>query len=268
MSRVPPSLALLAVAALLSACGKANPSASTPKNARGTSSADRARAQALVRAVNLTAAEVPGFSVSDKKRERESPTERRLKAKLSECVHPIAETPVAEASSPEFKREAGIASASVQSEVTVAASRAVAARELAKARSSRTRSCVSHYIGLLVHLQTHPGASFGKVSLVQRIPSAPGADGSFAWRISVPVTSHDLTLGLYFDIFGFVSGANEVTLFVSTVPVPPPADVEKHLFSLLLQKAKAAENGHVPGPGRSGPNPTGRSGPNPDITSS
>ena len=267
MSRVPPSLALLAVAALLGGCGKANPSAPTAKGSHGASSAEEARARALARAVNLTAAEVPGFSVSDKKKEHESPTERRLKAKLNECVHPVTATPLAEASSPEFKREAGIASASVQSEVTVAASRAVAARELAKARSSHTRNCVSHYIGLLVHLQTQHGASFGKVSLVQRTPSAPGADGSFAWRISVPVSAHGITLALYFDIFGFVSGANEVTLFVSTVPIPPPDEVEKHLFSLLLQKAKAAENGHVPsGPGA--PGGPGRSVPNPNITSS
>ena len=256
MSRVPPSLALLAVGAVLGACGKANPSASTAPHSPAASSADRARARALVRAVNLTAAEVPGFSVSDKKKERESPTERRLKAKLDECVHPVTTAPLAEASSPQFKREAGLVSASVQSEVTVAASRAVAARELANARSGHTRSCVSHYIALLVQQQAHHGASFGKVSIVQRIPPAPGTDGSFAWRISVPVTTHGITLALYFDIFAFVSGANEVTLFVSTVPVPPPAAVEKHLFSLLLQKAKAAENGHLPnGPGRAAPNP-------------
>ncbi|HTY95708.1 MAG TPA: hypothetical protein VMB91_01620 [Solirubrobacteraceae bacterium] len=258
MSRVPPCLALLAAAALLGACGKANPSASTTAHPRAPSSGDRARARALVRAVNLTAAEVPGFSVSDKRKEHESPAERRLKAKLNECVHPIAQTPLAEASSPEFKREAGIASASVQSEVTVAANRAVAARELAKARSSRTRNCVSHYVELLVHSQSHPGARFGKVSLVQRIPPAPGTDGSFAWRISVPVTAHGLTLALYFDIFAFVSGANEVTLFVSTVPIPPPAGIESHLFALLLAKAKAAEGGHAPG----------GSEPNPNITSS
>ena len=102
---------------------------------------------------------------------------------------------------------------------------------------------MSRYIGELVHSKTHPGSTFGSISLVQRIPPAPGADGSFAWRISVPVTAHGITLAIYFDIFGFVSNANEVTLFVTGLPIPPPAQVEARLYSLLLERTKAAEKG-------------------------
>jgi hypothetical protein len=134
----------------------------------------------------------------------------------------------------------------------------VAARELALVRSRRTRLCVSRYIQLLVRAQTHPGASFGAVSVVQRTPPAPGADGSFAWRISMPIATHGIRLGIYFDIFGFVSGPNEVTLFVSGVPIPPPARAEEQLFSLLLERTKAAEKGQLASP----------AGPNPNVTTS
>ncbi|HTQ67694.1 MAG TPA: hypothetical protein VMI13_03295 [Solirubrobacteraceae bacterium] len=248
MTRLGPTLALLAAAGLMAACGKAEPSTSTGKRPSGTSSTARAHALALARAVNLTAADVPGFVAHTKAKDHESPGERELKAKLQACVHTVSDTPVAEVGSQQFQREAGLVTASVQSEVTVASSTSVAARELALARSKRTRDCVSRYVGLLVRAQRHPGASFGAVSLVQRIPPAPGADGSFAWRISVPITVHGVTLAIYFDIFGFVSGANEVTLFVSGVPIPPPAQVEAHLFSVLLERTRAAERGRTPSP--------------------
>ncbi len=258
MTRLPPFLALLGAVGLLAACGKSYPTASTGKRASGSSSAARAAALALARAINLTAADVPGFVAAGREKEYETPAQRRLKAKLEECVHPGSATPLAEAGSPNFQSQAGLTSASVQSEVTVASSAAIAAQELALVRSKRTRDCVSHYTGLLVRGQSHLGASFGAVSLVQRIPPAPGAGGSFAWRISVPFTAHGITLAVYFDVFGFVSGAEEVTLFVSELPVAPPARVEERLFSLLLERTKAAGKGR----------PARPAGPNPNITSS
>jgi hypothetical protein len=258
MTRLARSLALLATVGLLAACGKADPSTSTAKRASTASRAERARALGLARAINLTAADVPGFHASSKQKEHESPSEKRLKRKLAACVHPVTAAPVAEAGSPNFKRESGLASASVQSEVTVASSAAVAAKELSLVRSPRTRQCVSRYIQLIVRAKTHPGASFGAVSVVQRTPPAPGADGSFAWRISMPIKARGITLGIYFDIFGFVSGPNEVTLFVSGVPIPPPARAEEQLFSLLLERTKAGGKGH----------PASPAGPNPNATSS
>ena len=74
----------------------------------------------------------------------------------------------------------------------------------------------------------------------------------------MPIDAHGITLGVYFDIFGFVSGPNEVTLFVSGVPVPPPARAEEQLFSVLLERTKAAEKGQHASP----------AGPNPNVTSS
>jgi hypothetical protein len=74
----------------------------------------------------------------------------------------------------------------------------------------------------------------------------------------MPIATHGIRLGIYFDIFGFVSGPNEVTLFVSGVPVPPPARAEEQLFSLLLERTKAAEKGQLASP----------SGPNPNVTTS
>ena len=244
MSRLAPTLALLAATGLVCGCGKqAGSTSSASKPSAGSSQQGRARAQAYTQAVNLTAADVPGFSVSDSNKAAETPAEKHFKRKLEECVHPVSSKPVAEASSHEFAREVGLVHQSVQSEVTVAQSSEVAARELAVIRSRRTRSCVLRYFTLLVKSQPHPGGSFGHVSLVQRTPPAPGTDGSFAWRISVAITVRRVTVPLYFDIFSFVVDANEVSLFASGLPIPFPPGAEAQLFSLLLERAKAPAKG-------------------------
>ena len=250
MSRATPTIALLAVAAVLGGCGKqGGAGASTHQPSASNSHTSRAQARAYIGAVNLTAADVPGFVVSNSGQKTESPAEKRLKRKLEDCVHPVSSAPVAEASSPEFARELGLLRESVQSEVTVTQSAKAAIRELALIRSERARACVLHYFELLVKAQQTPGSSFGHVSLVQRTPPAPGADGSFAWRISVAITVRRVTVPLYFDVFGFVVGANEVSLFASGLPLPFPPEEEAKLYSLLLERAKTP----APGPRKKHP---------------
>jgi hypothetical protein len=252
MSRVAPTIALLGVAALLASCGKGSGSAPSKQQPSASNSRlSRAHAQSYIGAVNLTAADVPGFTVSSSKKEAETPAEKRFKRKLEQCVHPVSSKSVGEGSSPEFTRELGLVRESVQSEVTVTQSPVVATRELALIRSRRARSCVLRYFSLLVKAQQRPGSSFGHVSLVQRTPPAPGADGSFAWRISVAITVRRVTVPLYFDVFGFIVGANEVSMFASGLPLPFPPHEEANLFSLLLERAKApAQGGREKHPGK------------------
>jgi hypothetical protein len=236
MGRPAASLALLAAAALTGGCG----TSSTGRSAgRRTTPTGPVQARAYAHAVNLTAADVPGFTASSSKKEPETPAEKRLKEKLQDCIHPVVSAPLAEVSSPEFTRELGIVHQSVQSEVTVASSPAAASRELAQIRTRRTRACVSRYFELLVKSQSHAGERVGPVSLIQRIPPAPGASGSFAWRISLALTVRRVQVPVYFDVFGFVVEANQVTLFASGLPIPLAPAAEAHLFSLLLERAKA-----------------------------
>ena len=111
MTRLAPSLALLAAVGLLAACGKSDTTGldrqASPPGARAPSVP---RALALARAVNLTAADVPGFVASSEQKEHESPAEKRLRAKLDRACIPISTTPLAEAGSPNFQRRARLAS--------------------------------------------------------------------------------------------------------------------------------------------------------------
>jgi hypothetical protein len=255
MGRPAACIALLAAAALTGGCG----ATSTGRSAgRRAATSGLAQARAYAHAVNLTAADVPGFTASSSKKEPETPAEKHLKEKLQDCVHPVVSAPLAEVSSPQFTRELGLVHQSVQSEVTVASSPAAASRELAQIRTRRTRACVSRYFGLLVRSQSHSRERVGPVSLIQRTPPAPGASGSFAWRISVALAVRRVQVPVYFDVFGFVVDANEVTLFASGLPIPLSPAAEAHLFSLLLERAKAPL----------GPHGERRTGKRPKVTTS
>lgn len=200
----------------------------------------KAQATVFARAVNLNVADVPGFKVSSApETQHETAAEKRLEHDLQRCVHAASGEGLVEESSREFERESSAGYQSVQSEVTVVRTAALAAKELAVIRGSRTRACVSHEFDLLLKVQKYRGATISPVSVVQSTPSAPGAEGSFAWRISVTITVRGLRLPFYVDILGFAYGPAEVSLFTTSFPRSFPAATEQRLFSLLVDRAKA-----------------------------
>jgi len=189
---------------------------------------------------------VPGFKVHSE-HEHETAAEKRLEHEMLRCVgalgshYGIVEGShgVVEMGSKEFGRETNTGDESVQSEVTVARTPALAAKELAAIRSAHVRACLSHYLDLLFKSPKYHGSTVSPVSISQATPPAPGATGSFAWRITTTITLHSITIPIYIDIFGFVEGSAEVSLFTAGVPRPFPAATEERLFSLLLTRAKA-----------------------------
>jgi hypothetical protein len=250
------TLALLLVGALLGACGRSNPTAvstvtvqastggshtrtqQAPPTPGGGSSA-KTQALAFARAVNLTAADVPGFKPSTE-HHSETGAEKRRERELQGCAGTGLEAgeSIAQESSPDFKLERGILDLSVNSEVSVARTPALAAKELATVRSSHFRTCLTQYLDLLFKEQDRPGTTVGPISIVQGTPPAPGASGSFGWRITATITARGVKLPFYQDMLGFVYGSAEVSLVSSGALRPFPATIEQQLFSLLLERAK------------------------------
>ena len=70
-------------------------------------------------------------------------------------------------------------------------------------------------------------------------PHAPGANGSFGWRITATFAVGRIPLSLYVDILGFILGPARVTLVSSGVLRPFPAAVQQRLYELLLARARA-----------------------------
>jgi hypothetical protein len=217
------------------------PSAQRPAHA----SAAVARAQAFAHAVNLTAADVPGFAVSgEHKRHHEGAAEKRLERELHQCAGGAGVTgakersAIAEASSGTFERKGGIASQSVSSTVTVEPNAAAAARLLGALHSNTLRSCLSHAFAGLLRAQHIPGASIGAVSVKYGSPPAPGTNGGYALRVRTTIVVRQVPIPFYLDILGFVDGQAEVSMLAITIPQPLTASLEEHLYNLLLERAR------------------------------
>jgi hypothetical protein len=238
-------LVLLALAgASLTTAGLAMAGASPSAASALANAPSKSQAQAFARAVNLRATDVPGFKVSaEHGHEHETAAEKQLERELLGCIGAGVGAghngQLAEVSSKEFEREDKNGLQSVQSGVTVEPTAALAVKELAEVRSARGRNCFSHYLSLLFKGKKFSGASIGPVSISAGSPSAPGTSGSFGWRISTTITVQRVAVPFYMDILGFVYGPTEVTLLSFGLPEPVPAATEQHLFSLLLQRARA-----------------------------
>ncbi len=260
MRRTAALLLALAACSLVAACGKSDRTSTTVSIAEapaagqgsgGTQAAPRAahpwskaQAEAFAHAVNLTAADLPGFSVAPASTPGETPAERRLQAETARCLGGIGGSgggqALAEVSSPHFQRIAGLSSASVSSEVSVSSTPAQASAELAKIRSPRTRVCLTRYMQGV--LGSRGGGSVqSAVKVVEGNPPAPGTAGGFGWRITVALAVHGAGIPVYLDILGFVDGPAEVSLFSTGLPQPLPAAAEEHLYGLLLKRAVAQQ---------------------------
>jgi hypothetical protein len=237
----------LAALALAGCAGKGQHTTSRGATATRTSTSARraasptrgARAQALAfaRAVNLSAADVPGLHVAGK-REHSSPSDRRSERELAHCVGLSGTSQVAEAPSPNFEHAGGIAHFNVSSNVSVSQSAALAAHELAQLRSVRAKGCLKRYLAAMLN-GSLSNATVGPISIQEGTPPAADAGGSVGLRISTSITVRSIPIPFYLDILGFVSGSAQISLMSTGVPVPFPAATQQRLFLTLLARAKA-----------------------------
>jgi hypothetical protein len=259
MRRTAVTIALLATGALLGACGRSNPTAVSTVTVQaaktgsptGTTGAPptgaagaltKTQALAFAHAVNLTATDVPGFRASPEQH-HQTTVEKQRERELVSCAGTTvsAGEGLASVSSPDFKLERSVLDLSVSSEVSVAQTPALAAKALTTIRGTHFRECLTHYLDLLFKAQSRGGTTVGPISIVQGTPPAPGATGSFGWRITATITARGVKLPFYQDMLGFVYGPAEVSLVSSGALRPFPAAIEQQLFLLLLKRAKLAK---------------------------
>ncbi len=246
---------VLLVALLLVGCGKGgspSSSASTPHTSSAPAASGPApagsithaqavaRARVFARRVNLTAADVPGFTAAPPDHHPESPAERQLAGRLLSCAAGAgsARGGLPEVSSPQFTRRGRVIYESVSSSVSFASSAAGAAHELTVMRSARAKQCLAEYFRLLLTGKDLGGAVIGRVSVQRGSPPAPGTSGGYGWRVTALLQTHGLSVPFYLDVLGFVYGASEVTLQSSGIILPFPAAAQEELFKLLLRRAR------------------------------
>jgi hypothetical protein len=246
--------ALLLTAGLLGGCGAAKhakpgagsagtaatPTAPHAGAGGGGGPLSSAQASAYARAVNLSAADLPGFRGAAENHESQTPAQARAKRELAHCTGALGGGGhgVVELSSKTFERKSGVLDLHVSSDVSISSTPAAAAKELAAIRSARVRGCLTRYLDLLFGA-SKLGRAFSGVSIAHGEPPAPGTTGSFGWRISSAATVRGIRLPFYFDILGFVYGRAQVTLTSSGLIRPFPAAAQQQLYSLLLSRAKS-----------------------------
>jgi hypothetical protein len=225
-------------------CGKddrpARSTATAPvTNATTRGPLDKQRALAFARAVNLTAADVPGFTVSSSSKSK-TPVEARAERQMLRCAGSVgSHDDLAEVGSEDFELKHGILNLSVDSEVGVARTSAIAASRLAAIRGAHLRACFSQYLDRLFKSQEFAGAIVSPVSIQSGTPPALGTTGSFGWRVTASFSLRRLRVPFYLDLLGFVDGPAQVTLLSFGLLRPFPAAIQQQLFSLLLRRAKA-----------------------------
>lgn len=205
--------------------------------AKGSNSGTPSKAKALAyaQAVNLRAGDVPGFKEAAPEHEQSSKAEERREEELQRCTGaPGGEDGIAEASSPKFERKpSAIETETASSSVSVVRREAEAARVLAVLKRDHTGSCLESY----VRLALKPPKGETIVTVATAKIAAPA--NSFGWRILISLKIRDVSLPIQFDFLGFVRGRAEITLTTIGVGEIFPPATERHLVSLLMERAKS-----------------------------
>jgi hypothetical protein len=254
MKYIATACALTATTTLLAACGAGQrtsrssaPGSSTASagaatlarlSRQGSAEPHPARAEALAfgRAVNLVAADIPGAKISRKKKRKSSSNEDL------HCEGPAGRgRKLAEVGSPRLTRGTELETEEISSHVTVRPDARAAANDLAWLRVSGAPECIARALSRRFGGRTISEGHWGRFTASSLPAQVPGAAGTIAFRISTTLSFpvSEVSVPIYFDVFGFTSGPAEVALFAASATQPVPAATEQRLLSLLLVRALA-----------------------------
>jgi hypothetical protein len=217
----------------------------------------RAQALRLARAVNLRASDLPYFEVQPEDEGDEDPErEARLERRFDRCLgapRGVAEN-LAEKSSKTYGTGGAGGGLSVQSEVEIAPSAALARRRARLLRRGRTLTCLKRLYVPVLEEEGSPDAEIGAVSIARLPVPRPDPERAIGFRVSARITVGDnpsqltafrpgtsvgtmRTLPAYVDVFAFVAGPAEVTLTATGIPDPVSRALEGNLLRLLHERA-------------------------------
>jgi hypothetical protein len=202
-----------------------------------TRSFTKAQATAFVHAVNLTAADLPGFT------QEENQEAGSQSPGLFRCAGIAVSRPlVTEASSEEFKR-AGQAGAEAReafgSRVAVMPTASLATRALAAIRSRRGETCMKNELNEQYSGKSNEEESFTLVSMVERPLEVSGVSEGYELQTVTKATKGEHSIDIFMDILGFIDGPAEVALTAVGTPQAVSPAAEQHLISVLFERAQA-----------------------------
>lgn len=225
---------ILAVGLPLAGCSS---SRSNPPVARHTLVAiTPAVASAAAAAINLTAADVPGFTSSPPS--PKTTKDRLASTALAACYGGVdPATNVADLHSDDFSRGGGLALQRIATSVSFVRTLAEAHQDLAAASGPSASGCLRNYLDQAV--TAGAGTTITLVSsAISALPTkAPGTDGAFGYRLTVHATSSGLSFAFYLDLLACLKGRTEVSLMTLGINSPfPPADRDR-LWQAVVSRA-------------------------------
>ena len=224
-------LVLAASSVLSGGCSASSSNGSTRTN--GSDPIENARALAYAHAVNLRAADLPGWtSAGPEVQAKRVP----FGAALARCGGAIYPALGVGGVGSLFRRPPRLQMELMQSGVLVTPSADVASRDVAANRSARVQACVARVI---TSVQPRGPSRRRPVATISPLPNPlPGVE-SYGLKVIITAVSGGGTVLGRQDVLGFVSGPAVIALTASYAAKSALSANEHQLLSLLYSRAKA-----------------------------
>ena len=195
--------------------------------------------RAIVRAINLRAADVPGFTPQSGSTAAALPFGAQINATCSGLAGVSKHSRAAHASSPLFLRSSGLQGEYAQSDVAIEHSHRIVTHDLSVARSKHTRVCMKQILQGLTIPEQGTTLTITGVRVTALHPTVAGADGSFGIRVKAAIEGFLVRIPISVDVLGFAVGRDEITLTTGGVERTFPSSTQEQLARLLVSRALA-----------------------------
>jgi hypothetical protein len=196
----------------------------------------KSAATSLANAINLKPADLPAYQATPAQKDT---SDEAANARFARCIGAVPESKdIVNIDSPDFSAGAGTHARQLSSNVTVLPSAALAAKDLAAARSPRTRTCLRTFVNALLSKSASGQVTFSSARITRLHPSAKGSDGAFGYRVRVVAKGPAATLPFYVDILAFTKGPVEVSLTGVSITERLPSTLEQRLLDTLASRAQ------------------------------
>jgi hypothetical protein len=199
---------------------------------------DARETQRFAEAVNLTASDVPEYTVEKLATQKHAFKESAAGTQLVRCAGGIAPSrTLAEYSSATFRRQIGPAFEQVHSSVSAMPTAAMADADLSAAQRMKGSCATKAFDG---HIKpTLPGEEIAPFKFAR---IATGAPGAFGFTVTTTVSAAGHSVPLRIDVLGFVTGSTEVSFSTLAMSLSPDPATGARLFRDLMIRAQ-----HYPG---------------------
>ena len=238
MTRLQQPAVLVLALALAAGCG----GGSTAK-AKTDTAPTEAAAKAAATAVNLLAADVPGFTGEEHDATKEA-DQLKAEKSLQECMGisylTDAQRDVFQGYSPDFGKDAGGLPIQVATQVEVLRSAKVVSGDIAGYTSSKAAGCVGTFIaeGAKSELSDQ-GATVGEPTVKAVTLDRAGNDAAFGFDVTVPLSGQGQTVQVYVNLRAFASKHTETSLETFSVGTPFDAAELTRVSALVASRTAA-----------------------------